>query len=318
MKRSVPRNRTARSAVLGLPVRRPAPRTLSSRNTSALRRRIVLGLLVLVALALITVSFRESEDGPLHGAQGAVASVLQPLEVAVERVARPFRDAYGWTKDLFTARSENEKLRAENELLEQQVIQNESALQQNVTLKQLLDYREGPSFPADYDGVAAEVIARPTTAFEQEIVVTAGSADGVRVNAAVVTADGFVGTVTKVTEDAARVRLLTDESSAVSAVDLRTRAAGVVKHGQSGNSFVLDRVAKKEVVHVGDEIVTAGWRTGGLASLYPKGIPIGRVSFVGGESSDLWQQVLVVSDVDFSALDSVLVLVPRRQTPELP
>jgi hypothetical protein len=107
MSRSVPRNRTARSAVLGLPVRRPAPRPLSSRSTSALRRRIVLGLLVLAALALITASFRESSDGPLHDAQGAVASAVQPLEVAVERVARPFRDAYGWTKDLFGARSEN-------------------------------------------------------------------------------------------------------------------------------------------------------------------------------------------------------------------
>src|SRR5918994_1821590 len=277
MSRSVPRNRTARSAVLGFPVRRPASRTLSSRNTSALRRRIVLGLLVLLALALITISFRESEGGPLHGAQGAVAGVLQPLEVAVERVARPFRDAYGWTKDLFNARSENERLRAENELLEQQVIQNESALQQNVILKQQLDYLEGPSFPA-----------------------------------------GFDGTVTKLTEDAARVRLLTDESSAVSAVDLRTRASGVVRHGQSGNALVLDRVSKKEVVHVGDEIVTAGWRANGLASLYPKGIPIGRVSFVGGLSTDLWQQVLVESDVDFSSLDSVLVLVPRRPQPDLP
>src|SRR5918994_120719 len=297
MRSSVPRNRTARSAVLGLPVRRPAPRPLSSRSTSALRRRIVLGLLVVLALALVTISFRESSDGPLHDAQGAVASALQPLEVAVERVARPFRDAYGWTKDLFNARSENEELRAENELLQQQVIQNESALQQNVQLKRLLDYRDAPTFPTDYKGVAAEVIARPSSAFEQEIVVTAGSADGVRVSAAVVTADGFVGTVTKVTSGAARVRLLTDES---------------------GNALVLDRVSKKEVVPVGDEIVTAGWRANGLASLYPKGIPIGRVSFVGGLSTDLWQQVLVESDVDFSSLDSVLVLVPRRPQPDLP
>src|SRR5919107_4231836 len=118
MRRSVPRNRTARSAVLGLPVRRPAPRTLSSRSTSAVRRRIVLGLLVLLALALITGSFREISDGPLHDAQSAVAGALQPLEVAVERVARPFRDAWAWTKDLFQARSENEELRKENELLQ--------------------------------------------------------------------------------------------------------------------------------------------------------------------------------------------------------
>ena len=278
----------------------------------------MLGLLVLLALALITVSFRESESGPLHDAQGAVAGVLQPLEVAVERVARPFRDAYGWTKDLFGAQSENERLRAENELLEQRVIANESALQQNVVLKRLLDYREGPTFPGDYDGVAAEVIVRPASAFEQEIVVAAGSNDGVAVNAAVVTADGFVGTVTKVTADAARVRLLTDEQSAVSAVDLRTGASGVVVQGQSGDALVLDRVSKKEFVRVGDEITTAGWRSGRLASLYPKGIPIGRVSYVGELNTDLWKQVLVESDVDFANVDSVFVLVSRKSPPELP
>lgn len=278
----------------------------------------MLGLLVLLSLVLITGSFRESSDGPLHDAQAAVAGALQPLEVAVERVARPFRDAYAWTKDLFNARSENERLRAENELLQQRVIANESALQQNVTLKRLLDYREGPTFPADYDGVAAEVIVRPPTAFEQEIVVAAGSSDGVAVNAAVVTADGFVGTVTRVTEGSARVRLLTDESSAVSAVDLRTGASGIVVHGQSGDALVLDRVSKKEVVRIGDEITTAGWRSGPLASIYPKGIPIGRVSSVGELNTDLYKQVLVVSDVDFESLDSVFVLVSRRPPPELP
>lgn len=278
----------------------------------------MLGTLVVLALALITISFREQSSGPLHDAQGAVASVLQPVEVAVERVARPFRDAYGWTKSLFHARSEAERLRAENEQLRQEVIQNESALQQNVAFRRLLDYRDSPAFPSDFDGVAAEVLVRPSSAFEQEIVVAAGSGDGVVVNAPVVTAAGFVGTVTSVTEDAARVRLLTDESSAVSAVDLRTGAAGIVVPGQAGDSLVLDRVSKKEVVRVDDEIITAGWRSAGLASLYPKGIPIGRVSFVGRLSTDLWQQVLIVSDVDFSALDAVLVLVPRRPSPELP
>jgi rod shape-determining protein MreC len=275
-------------------------------------------MLVLLSLALITVSFRERADGPLHDAQGAVASALQPLEVAAERVARPFRDAYGWTKDLFNARSENEKLRAENEQLSQQVIQNESALQENVRLKSLLDYRNSPAFPQDYNGVAAEVISQPSRAFDQTIVVSAGSNDGVTLEAPVVTADGLVGTVTRVAANAARVRLLTDESSAVSALDLRTSASGIVEHGQSGDSLVLSRVSKKEFVKVGDEIITAGSRSGQLASRYPKGITIGRVTFVGQLNTDLYQQVLVVSDVDFSALDSVFVLVSRRPLPELP
>ena len=76
--------------------------------------------------------------------------------------------------------------------------------------------------------------------------------------------------------------------------------------------------SKKEVVRVGDEIITAGWRSAQLASLYPKGIPIGRVTFVGRLNTDLYQQVLVVSDVDFSALDAVIVLVSKRPAPEIP
>jgi rod shape-determining protein MreC len=314
----VSRNRTARSAVLGVPVRRPAPRPFTSRTTSALRRRVVLGVLVLLSLALITISFREGEEGPLHDTQGAVASVLQPLEVAVERVARPFRDAYGWTSSLLSARADAERLRAENEQLRQQVSQNESALQENVTLRQLLDYRNSPSFPQDFRGIAAEVISRPFRAFEQAIVVSAGANEGVTVNAPVVTADGLVGQVTSVNDDAARVRLLTDESSAVSAVDLRTRASGIVRHGAVGDSLVLDYVLKKENVNVGDEIVTAGWRYGSLASLYPADIPIGRVTYVGQLDADLYQNVQIASDVDFSSLDSVLVLVARRPAPELP
>jgi rod shape-determining protein MreC len=277
----------------------------------------VLGLLVLLSLALITVSFREQSDGPLHDAQGAVASVLQPLEIAVERVARPFRDAYAWTKDLFQARSENERLRTENEQLKQQVIQNESALQHNVILEQLLDYRGAPAFPDDYVGVATQVISQPVGAFKQEIVVAAGSADGVVPGAPVVTAAGLVGTVTTLNEGAARVRLITDQSSAVSAIDLRTRASGIVEP-QSGGALMLDRVSKEEVVREGDEIVTAGWRSGQLSSLYPKGILVGRVTFVGGLSTDLYQQVLIRSDVDFTALDSVLVLVSTKPQPEIP
>jgi rod shape-determining protein MreC len=91
-----------------------------------------------------------------------------------------------------------------------------------------------------------------------------------------------------------------------------------VRHGQAGDALVLDRVRKDAVVSVGDEIITAGWRSGQLASLYPKGIPIGRVTYVGQLDTDLYQQVQIRSDVDFSSLDSVLVLVGRRPAPTLP
>ena len=269
----------------------------------------MLGVLVLLALALITISFRESESGPLHTVQASVASALQPLTVAVERVARPFRDAYNWTEGLFSARADVDRLQAENQELRQLVIQNESAVQRNVELTRLLDYVESPRFPSDFGFVAASVTAQPSSAFEQAIVLPVGSNDGIEQDAPVVTGEGLVGLVTRVTPNSSRVTLLTDAASAVSAVDLRTGAAGIVEHGQTGDSLVLTRVRKADNINVGDEIVTSGWRQGDLASLYPPGIPIGRVTFVGTLNTDLYQQVQIESDVDFSSLESVLVLV---------
>jgi rod shape-determining protein MreC len=272
------------------------------------------GALVLASLVLVSLSFRAEGDGPLGGAQSAAATVLRPFAIGFERVAQPFRDAYGWADSLLTARSDAETLRREVQDLRQRAIQSEFALQENESLRRLLRYTDSARFPDDFDPVAAEVIGRPAEAFAQAIVVAAGSKDGVRLNDPVVTGDGLVGLVTRVASNTARIQLLTDEQAAVSAVDLRTRAAGIVRHARgTRETLVLDRVRKEDLVRVGDEVVTAGWRAGALSSLYPKGIPIGRVASVGQTDTDLFQQVQVDPYVDFGSLDAVLVLVPAAR-----
>ena len=304
------RQRSARSAALGLTVRRIS--TAPTRSTGPLRRRLVVGLLVLACLVLISLSFRSTESGPLTGVQSAGASALRPFTVGAERVAQPFRDAYGWTDSLLTARNDAKTLREENRALRQQAIQSQFALQENEFLREQLNYLDGPRFPSDFHPVVAEVTGRPAGAFTQAIVIAAGSNNGVRLNDPVVTADGLVGLVTRVTAKLARVQLLTDEEAAASAVDLRTSATGIVRHARgTRETLVLDRVRKQDVIRVGDQVVTAGWRAGALSSLYPKGIPIGRVTSFGLTDTDLFQQVQVDPYVDFGSLDAVIVLVPR-------
>jgi len=304
------RQRSARSAALGLTVRRIS--TTPTRSAGPLRRRLVVGVLVLASLVLISLSFRSGESGPLTGVQSAGATALRPFAVGLERVAQPFRDGYAWAHDLFTARDEAARLREENRLLRQQAIQSQFALQENKFLRAQLNYIDGPRYPSDFTPVTAEVTGRPTGAFTQAIVITAGSEHGIRVNDPVVNADGLVGLVTRVTSKLARVQLLTDEEAAASAIDLRTRATGIVRHARgTTQTLVLDRVRKEDVIRRGDQIVTAGWRAGALSSLYPKGIPIGRVASWGLTDTDLFQQVQVDPYVDFGSLDAVIVLVPK-------
>jgi rod shape-determining protein MreC len=271
-------------------------------------------VLVLVSLALITVYFRESEEGTLHSAQRIGLSVAMPFEVAGERIARPFRDAWAWASDLIGAKDENEELREEVEKLRQQVIQEKTAVSENERLRDLLRYVDGPTFPQGFEGVATRVVGRPPSAYNQEVLIAAGTSSGIRRNDPVVTEDGLVGLVTDATSNGAKVTLLTDQSSAVSAVVLESGAAGLVRHGPSDSSaLVLDRVAKEELVEEGDLVITAGWRSGKLESLYPRGIPIGTVNSVGQQDVDLYKRIQVTPLVNFDSLADVIVLVARNR-----
>jgi rod shape-determining protein MreC len=273
----------------------------------------VAGALVFVSIVLITIYFREPAGGSLHGVQSAGAAVLRPFEVGAERVARPFRDGYGWFAGLVHAKSQNASLRGQVDRLSQQVIQNQTAAQQNAELKRLLHYVGSPSFPAGYDPVTTEIISRPPSEFQQQVGIAAGWSSGIRKDDPVVSADGLVGRVTEVAHDTAQVTLLTDPNLSVSALDLTTKASGIVSHGQGRGTLILDRVQKSLVVDRGDWIVTQGWRSGPLTSLYPKGIPIGVVSSASQNDVDLYWQVQVSPRVDFGSLQSVIVLVPKNR-----
>jgi rod shape-determining protein MreC len=269
---------------------------------------------VIVSLALITASFRESSDGRVHGVESLGASAMKPFEVAARRVARPFRDVYHWFDGLVDARSENQKLKQELRDLRQNYTRAQTAENENAVLQDLLDYERGPRFPSDYRAVNASVIGQPPGELQQQIMISAGSRNGVREDDPVVTADGLVGKVTRVAPAVAQVTLLTDPTSAVAARDLGTRASGLIRHGAGGGTVLFfDRVEKREVVRKGDTVVTAGTQVNLLPDLYPRGLPIGMITSFDQRDTDTYKRIQVEPFVDFSSLDAVAVLVPEER-----
>ena len=308
----MPRNRTVRLAVLGSSVQRAAGAKYPSRNATAIRRRLVVGMLVVLSLMLITIYFREAPSGGLHTAQDVGATALRPFQVGADRVAQPFRDVYGYFADLFAAKGENERLRRELSQARQRAIANASALAENEELRAMLDYRRQAAFRRDYEFVAAEVTIPPLV-FGQSIIIAAGSGSGVRLDDPVVSKDGYlVGRVTELSPSTANVTLLTDGSSAVSAEDLDTGARGVVQSGRAGSgTLVLGRVKKRDVVNRADTVITAGSQQARFGSFYPRDIPIGKVTYVSQVDADPWKRVQLDPFVDFDSLRAVLVLVPK-------
>jgi rod shape-determining protein MreC len=87
-----------------------------------------------------------------------------------------------------------------------------------------------------------------------------------------------------------------------------------VRHGPSDPSaLILDRVGKDAMVNEGDLVITAGWKSGDLESLYPRGIPIGTVESVGQQDVDLYKRIQITPLVNFDSLSDVVVLVPTAR-----
>lgn len=271
---------------------------------------MVVAGLVLVSLALLTVYFRESSNGSLHSLQGTGASVLRPFEVAANRVAQPFRDAASWIGGLSDARDENKKLRLENEKLTGQLYNYDALLQQNRDLKAMVHFLGGSTFPEGYTRLPTSILSQPSGQFDERVVVGVGRSDGVKVNSPVVSPSGFlVGIVSKVFASSSQVKLITDETSAVSIVDAKTGAAGILRHNDPGSSMIFDDVPKSDVVNEGDPLITAGWKQGDLTSIFPRGIPVGTAASVSQTDIDPYKQIEVKLKVDFGSLANLIVFV---------
>jgi rod shape-determining protein MreC len=277
----------------------------------------VLGALVLVSLALITISVRETDHGALHRAQNVGATALRPFQVAAERVARPFRDVYGYFGGLVSAKSQNAKLKQTVESLRREAVANAVAAQDLRQLRALVGFRDSAQFPRDYQAIYARVISTPNGPFQQQVTISAGSNVGIVLHTPIVTSAGLVGEVTRVAPNSAQVTLITDPGSAVSAFDLKTHVTGLLEHGQ-GNTLVLDRVTKDLQVIRGDVVVTAGTRNSLYPDIYPRGLLIGKVTSVGQTDTDLYKQIQVSPYVDFSSLDVVAALISARPSSVLP
>jgi rod shape-determining protein MreC len=275
------------------------------------------GGLVLLSLILITISFREPSTGAVHQIESAGATVLRPFEVAAERVARPFRDVYGYFSGLVHVKRENARLKDEINQLRQESLQAETAREQNIRLRELLRFVDSPLFPSDYSPVNTRIIGWRSE-FDQQVVIAAGKDQGIRTETPVVTSDGLVGSVTQVSGSAALVTLLTDENSAVQARDQNTGAFGLVRHGQGEGSLIVDYVTKDKSVAQGDIIVTAGTRSKQYPSLFPAGIPMGVVTSVGQSDTAPYKQIQIQPFVDFSSLDAVTALITRKRVPKAP
>ena len=278
----------------------------------ARRSRILLVLLVLAHFAAI--SHQVDGGGGVSLLQRGLFTLLSPLQSGMGAVVHGVRElwnGYGFHRETYR----------ENRRLEERVLYLETMLQERShlareaeRLRDILGLREVLPLQTQ----VATVISRDGVPWFRSLTIDRGTTSGVTLNAPVMSSTGVVGRVIAVGPQAARVQVLLDRDSGAGVLIERTRVSGVISgqvmQSEAGTEdLILKYVPERAEIAVGDVVVTSG-----VDGIYPKGLVVGRVSYVG-KGSALFQEIRVQPSARFDRLEEVLVVLREREdlaTPE--
>ncbi|MBI5873507.1 MAG: rod shape-determining protein MreC [Candidatus Omnitrophica bacterium] len=201
---------------------------------------------------------------------------------------------------LFFHRSywDNLKLLDENGRLKSDILRYQEISAENERLTKLLDLK----MRLAYGTVAARVIGKDFNSFRAFLLLDKGESSGIKKYAAVLTPLGLVGKILELGRFSSKVILINDPDLSVPAVVVRTQEQGLASGTLDGRSKLRFLDLDSDVAE-GDTVATSG-----LNMTYPAGILIGKVKFVGLESSGLGKFAILEPAVKVSSVPEVLVV----------
>jgi rod shape-determining protein MreC len=271
----------------------------------ARRSRLVLGVLLLIAIALITLDFR---DGGASPPRNVGASIFGPIERVAHDVTDPVASLFDSITGGPSAQSTIANLQRENAELRAQLSSAQLSQAARQQLVQLLQLDAG-----GYRIVAANVIAAGGE-YSDTVTLDVGRNDGIKPHETVLNGSGFVGIVTEVSADTSTVLLAGDASSAIGVqVQGSGEIGAVTGTGKSMSGSPMLRLTlfdANTVLEPGQQVDT--YASVGDQPEVP-GVPVGTIVSVQPSTDSLTQTALVRPFVNFTALGVVGVVVQVPQ-----
>ena len=275
------------------------------------RTRLVLGALLVAALALITFDARGG-GGPVGALRSFGGTVFGGAQNVIGAVTRPVTSLFSNVSGAHANQARISALQAEVIRLRVELSEARLSKAQSAQLQQLLTL----AGRGRYRIVAANVIAA-APGFAGAVTIDAGRADGVRPNLTVLNGSGLVGTVTSASAHTATVLLTTDATATVGVQVAGTGQVGAVTGtgpGRAGGPMLrLQVFDASAILRVGEQLVTFGSVHG---QPYVPGVPVGVIAQVLASGNTLTKAALVRPYASPNALGVVgVVVVPPRVNP---
>ena len=257
-----------------------------------------IALVSVLVFNLLLLSLQTNQHGSPGFMRKLLLDILVPGEKLVDSGVRGLWGIWDGYFALIGVQGENEKLRGENDQLRMQIQQQDEAVREAARLRTFLGIAEAGIGKT----VAARVIGRDPSRFQQTITIDRGQSDGVKSNDSVITPDGVVGRVFSVASRSAVVQLITDAQSEIAAMFRESRVQALFK-GTGGRELELNYIDDDYGIEVGAEVITSGFD-----QIHPRGLPLATISSIG-EKGEHFRMMSARPRVDFSRLEDVLVVI---------
>jgi rod shape-determining protein MreC len=239
---------------------------LSIQARQALAR---LTLPALIVLSLATILLGRASPVAPERMRTALSDALAPIYAVLAVPLSTVRDAAADIGQVFTLRSENLRLRAENDRLRRWYDVAMALDAENTELKANLHWIPDPALSY----VTARVVADAGGVYARSVLLSLGPNHAVRKGQIALDANGLVGRVTEVGARSARVLLITDMNSRIPVLLEHSRAKAILVGGNTPYPRLMYLPEGTRPAE-GERVVTSA-----EANAFPAGLTVGTVHY---------------------------------------
>ncbi len=266
------------------------------------RTKIVINSVIL-AIALYGMSQRDYVFQKTSIAERVIIDLMAPVQSFSTGVQEGISSYIEHYVANLNASKENKTLKNKISDLQNEVFSYQEAVKESDRLRELINYGE----QMERKKIVARVVSWDSADDYKVVRINKGTKNGIKLQSVVISAEGLVGYVWRLTDHFADVITILDANNRVDGVVERLRSHGVVE-GYSRGRCIMKYVNRTEPIILNDIVLTAG-----LGNVYPKGLKIGYISRIERESYGITQHVEITPLVNFSKLEEVLVLVHEQE-----
>ena len=251
--------------------------------------------IAIVLLPVVLVAFHPQISPVVHNLGDTILKPIVSLASGLGYTVVSLRDGFANAWKSFQDQSGLEEKIAS---LERQLEVAKETDRENARLRKLLEFKETQKAKA----IPARVIGWDISPWRKMIILDRGQSSGIQKDMSVVVAEGLVGRVFEAGPHTARVLILLDPESRVSALGAVSRAQGVAE-GNGSELLTLEYLELDSHVELGETVLTSG-----ATALFSKGILIGKIQAIAKAADGLHLSAEIKPAVSLKELEEVLCL----------